>query len=269
MQLSLPFMEGGSARQTIAPEQPAPRPTSSGNDGAPRGAPRPAAAGEPPLAACLRAYLPQLERLTLTDNTSTMISARPSAAGRYQVRLHRMFASAPAQVLKALATYIRGANRQAASTVRRFIAEHRHLIRRPPRRRRSAGPLRTKGRCVDLQALYNDINRRYFADQLQASITWGRRNGGRGPRASIRFGSYSAAENLIRIHPALDQPFVPTYFLRALIYHEMLHKHLGVQARHGRRIVHSPRFRALERRFADYARARQWEKANLQRLIKS
>lgn len=265
MQLSLPFMEGGLARQTSPPEQPVPRPTSPGKNPPPR----PAAAGEPPLADCLRAYLPQLERLTLTDNTSTMISAKPTAGGSYRVRLHRMFATASPGVLKALATYIRGANRQSASTVRRFIAEQRHLIRRPPRRRRSAGALRTKGRYVDLQALYHDINRRYFGDQLQASITWGRRNGGRGPRASIRFGSYSAAENLIRIHPALDQPFVPAYFLQALIHHEMLHKHLGVQARNGRRIVHSPQFRALERRFPEYARARRWEKANLRRLIKS
>ena len=32
---------------------------------------------------------------------------------------------------------------------------------------------------------------------------------------------------LIRIHPVLDRREVPSYFLESVVYHEMLHHHLG------------------------------------------
>ena len=46
-------------------------------------------------------------------------------------------------------------------------------------------------------------------------------------------GSYSADSKVIRIHPALDQPLVPRFFVEWIVFHEMLH-HV-YRARRGRR----------------------------------
>ena len=89
-------------------------------------------------------------------------------------------------------------------------------------------------------------------------------------RRSIRFGSYSAQENVIRIHPLLDQDFVPQYFIRYIVFHEMLHAFLGAhESSSGRRRVHTREFRRRERAYPDYARAVEWEskESNLRRLL--
>src|SRR3712207_8543596 len=42
-------------------------------------------------------------------------------------------------------------------------------------------------------------------------------------RNTIKLGSYSAIERLIRIHPTLDAEWVPRYFVSYIVYHELLH----------------------------------------------
>ena len=37
-------------------------------------------------------------------------------------------------------------------------------------------------------------------------------------------GSYSVEDRLIRIHPTLDRPDVPRYYVAWIVYHEMLHQ---------------------------------------------
>ena len=64
----------------------------------------------------------------------------------------------------------------------------------------------------------------YFDGLVDARICWGSEGRARGrKRSTIKLGSYSAQEQLIRIHPRLDQPFVPRYFISFVIFHEMLH----------------------------------------------
>src|SRR6185436_13142437 len=43
------------------------------------------------------------------------------------------------------------------------------------------------------------------------------------PREQFVFGTIQEEDRLIRINRALDQPFVPLWFLRYVLYHEMLH----------------------------------------------
>ena len=54
-----------------------------------------------------------------------------------------------------------------------------------------------------------------------------------------------------------------------VVFHEMLHQiHPPEVDRAGRRIVHGPEFRAEERRYPGYQRARAWEKAHLHLLLR-
>jgi hypothetical protein len=75
---------------------------------------------------------------------------------------------------------------------------------------------------------------------------------------------------LIRIHPVLDRADVPSYFLESVLYHEMLHHHLGgVPDRSGRTVYHSRAFREAEALYPRYREALAWEKENLPRLLRA
>jgi len=82
-------------------------------------------------------------------------------------------------------------------------------------------------------------------------------------------GVYLHDHKLIRIHPALDDARVPRHFVELVVFHEMLHQAIPpVSGRDGRRMVHGRDFRARERRFPGYERARAWEKQNLHLLLR-
>ena len=78
--------------------------------------------------------------------------------------------------------------------------------------------LRHEGTHFDLRAIFNDLNERYFRGRLRGyNIMWGRRRKHR-PKEHFIFGTIQEEDRVIRINPALDQPFVPLWFsaLRAL-----------------------------------------------------
>jgi predicted metal-dependent hydrolase len=132
--------------------------------------------------------------------------------------------------------------------------------------------LRTQGRCCDLEELAREVKERYFDDDLTAGITWGRRRPrrrrrSRGRRVSMQLGSYHPEQDVVRIHPALDQPWVPRFVLEAVIYHELLHAALPPRVEGGRRRVHTPEFRRRERLFPYLERAQAWIEENLSRLL--
>lgn len=138
-----------------------------------------------------------------------------------------------------------------------------------PKARRPRRPTITpRGRHFHLGEILERINRDCFGGKVTAAITWGRRSA-RGPRRSIRLGSYRRGENLIRIHPALDAEFVPPCVVEALVHHEMLHAVIPVRiGEKGRRVVHGRDFRARERRFRGYRQAEQWRRDNIELLLR-
>jgi hypothetical protein len=135
-----------------------------------------------------------------------------------------------------------------------------------PRPRRAA--IAPRGRHFHLGEIFDRINRDCFDGEVTAAITWGRRSA-RGPRRSIRLGSYRREKNLIRIHPALDAAFVPSCVVEALVHHEMLHEVIPVRiGENGRRVVHGRDFRARERRFRGFRRAEMWRRENIELLLR-
>lgn len=198
--------------------------------------------------------------LTITNNRSSMLSFVPSRSDSATLRLHRMFLSAGPEVTHALALWLkRGKCNRSARVIDQFIDQHRHLIERSTPRSRSRG--RTRGEVHDLARLYKEVNDAHFESGLEVPIMWGREPAKKSrSRRSIRFGSYSPEDHLIRIHPYLDHEAVPEYFVRYIVFHEMLHAHLGVETLpSGRRVVHSKEFNRIERAYPDYKRAVAWQ----------
>jgi predicted metal-dependent hydrolase len=220
------------------------------------------------VAEALGLYLPpgKTLELHLTNNHYSMISVRRKTDG-YRLRLHRMFVGAEPRVVRALARYVVHNDRRASTLLGEYIEQHQHIIRQQVRRPRHI-KLRSEGRHHDLSAIFARLNAERFDGQLEARITWGPVSPRRRRRRSIKMGSFAVEDRVIRIHPALDQPHVPEYFVAWIVFHEMLHGKHEVRRKDGRRRFHTKEFLDEERTFSDYERAHAWEKANLDRLLR-
>lgn len=113
------------------------------------------------------------------------------------------------------------------------------------------------------------VRERFFTPELEASIIWGRaprRQHGR-KRRSIVFASWWEEKKLIRVHPALDRPWVPDEFMEFLVYHECCHAIEGpLQGRGRKRHVHHPAFRALEHQYPDIERMQKLSRDILEKI---
>ena len=205
--------------------------------------------------------------LVWTDNRSVMISVKGNAAAGYHLRIQQLFRQAPGAVWRALVAHVRGTNAGASAILRQYVRDHQHLLKPANRRRAPARVLQSRGRYFDLEAIYQALNRDHFDDRVQARITWGRQPSRR-PRRSIRFGAYNHKERLIRIHPLLDQAFVPRYVVENVVFHEMLHQLHPPQRINGRWSIHTPAFRRAERRFPHFEQAEAWQRRHLARLLR-
>jgi hypothetical protein len=212
--------------------------------------------------------------LSITDNRHSIIS-HSWDKGMLRARVHHMFLDAPLSIQNALIRYVTHSDRNASLRIGHFIEENGgRLARRSPRR----VPLFAAGKHHDLLAIFEDVNARYFDNSVTALITWGKRSG-RKPgksRHTIKLGSYSANERLIRIHPALDRKWVPRYFVAYIVYHEMLHHVIPAKVPErqrkggaGRRQLHPPEFLEREKDFRHFDRALRWEKEHIARLLRS
>jgi hypothetical protein len=202
--------------------------------------------------------------LTITDNIHSMIHIRPFNSG-YRVRLHHMFLEADTEVLRSLASFITGRNKKPPPLLRDFVASNLNKIKKAPAKPRRT-ILRHNGRHFNLKELFEQVNQEYFANKVDCQITWGARRLVR-RQNSIKLASYSDRTKIIRINPVLDRSYVPKYVVAAIIYHEMLHHHLGVESHNGRKIAHTKRFRRLEERFRHYHNLQEWKEKNLHRLL--
>jgi hypothetical protein len=218
------------------------------------------------LADSLASILSERVRLTIHDNRSTMVSFR-RATGEVHYRVHHMFLDAPGEVVTALAAFAgspRGGaarRREAGSRIDAFVKRNRARIAVP-----RADRLEAKGRVHDLQAIFDRINAEHFDDRIEARIGWGPVRGGR-RRRTVKTGVYVQDARLIRIHPTLDRPAVPEFYVAAVVFHEMLHQAVPAREVNGRRVVHGAEFRRRERAYPDHARAKAWEERNLSLLL--
>ena len=129
--------------------------------------------------------------------------------------------------------------------------------------------LEHEGRYFNLREIFSKLNRGYFRGALRGyRIVWGRKRKQR-PSTYFVFGTIQEADRVIRIHPLLDAPFVPAWFLEYVVYHEMLHAVVPDEyAASGRRRVHTEAFLKKEMQYPHYRKARAWEKDNLARFLR-
>lgn len=192
--------------------------------------------------------------------------------GLWSLRLHGMFATAPEVILDDLARWL-GAGRRARKACERLDRWIDDALAELPARAPRTLVLRPVGLCYDLGAMATSIIASDFADGFPSTtlphLSWGRRSRS-SSRRSLRLGSFSPADHLIRLHPVLDQAGVPEWFVRFVLFHELLHTvHPPIQGSNGRWIHHGASFRRREQAHPDFERATRWERRNLSALIRS
>jgi predicted metal-dependent hydrolase len=181
--------------------------------------------------------------------------------GELLVRLSDLLEGAPVSVLRAIAhillakMYRRPVDRAEAARYRRYVHSHEirskaHLVRQVRGRKRIAS---AKGRVYDLDAIFEDLNLRFFGGmQARPRMSWSR------SRARNLLGHYDPAHNAIVVSRIFDHPAVPRYAVEYIIYHEMLHLRHPVKLNGSRRCVHTPEFHAEEKLFPQLEAARRF-----------
>jgi hypothetical protein len=185
---------------------------------------------------------------------------------RYEVRLHHMFADADPVIMRALAHYIADNDAGASRILGDFIDANAGHVRGWARRSPTQ-LIFTAGEHHDLRSIFDELNARYFDNRIDAAITWGARSGRPRRRNSIKMGSYSVEDRLIRIHRSLDRELVPRFFVAWIVFHEMLHQVHDIRLKNGRREFHSKEFLADEANFELYHQAKRWERSHLDALL--
>ena len=206
-------------------------------------------------------------QLGVTDNRRRMVT-QTRARGRLRVRVNMMFLGAEPRILDALVAYVVHGDRDASTVIGDFITFNTHRIRAS---RRATVKLQAQGHVHDLGEILQQLNDTYFGGSIgDVLITWGRRTSPAAKqRRTIKLGSYSASERLIRVHPVLDAEWVPRYFVSYIVFHELLHHVMPEIRVGGRTLIHPPEFASREREFRYHERALAWEHKHIDRLLRA
>ena len=203
--------------------------------------------------------------LSYTENSTIVVSVK-KAAGRARVRLHRMFARAPREIIEAVARlYLRNpgrAKKRLLRSLREFIRENHEL---------PGSRLSSRGKVYGLARVFRDARRRVeeaagfavvFPEPL---VAWSAR------RARRRMGSWHMQRggklpSVILVNRLLDDRRVPRAYLIEVVLHEYLHEYVF---RTTGATGHSRLFRTLERLAAHEGLSRPVETELVPRLLRA
>jgi len=195
-------------------------------------------------------------KLKINDNHSTMLSVRwePDCT---RVSMHRIFLNAPLNVMQELSCYILEEKKEIPR-VKAYIEEQTQDLDYSAQLDRKK--LYCQGDIYNLQSVFDNLNKEYFQNQLNLSITWFGKVGQKN-RSRVTFGLYYDPLKLIKIHRLLDSPLFPDYMISYVVYHEMLHNVCPSYVdERGINQVHNKEFKERERKFEHYRLAQSWIK---------
>ena len=169
-----------------------------------------------------------------------------------QFRITDVLEGAPAQILEALA-YILLSKLLRRSIPKMYAERYRRYLNRKEMRRSLQLVKQVRGRkyvsspqgvCYDLEAIFEELNLRYFHGLVARPLLgWSRK-----PSRTM-LGHYDPSHNAIVLSRHLDRPSVAHLAVEYVMFHEMLHLRFPVEHRGARRCVHTPEFKQAEKEF--------------------
>lgn len=186
---------------------------------------------------------------------------------RLRIRISDIFAGAPPAIYHSLALillsklYREKIDNAHHRAYRSFTLEDHIQARARAARHGRCRQTRVRGsqgRHLDLDPMFEQLNERYFAGGIpKPRLSWSAK------RSRHLLGRFDAKHNTIFISRTFDSPDVPVYVCEYVLYHEMLHVKHQSQIHDCRVVVHTPEFRAEEKRFRQHQDARLWLKQYL------
>jgi len=179
----------------------------------------------------------------------------------FYVRFSDLLRRAPLAVLEGAAAlllarvYRRRPRRELVKAYLEYARSDRTRSRINHLRRRRVRPAAAsaQGEHHDLVTLFEQLNERYFARQLERPhIAWSSRTWRR------QFGCYDPGPNQIVLNRRMDGPGVPQFVVEYVLYHEMLHVKHPTRRSGCSLISHSAEFRAEEKRYEHFGAARKF-----------
>lgn len=202
----------------------------------------------------LSEYLKKTVKVRLNRNSSTMLSVLENDHRQCRLSVHRRFLVAKDEVLNAVGDFVQSQG-NISFTLKEYIHSNEGLDFTSVRKK-----CVLQGKSWDLKSLYDEINEKYFLGKLSLSITWYGRKPLNSVRHSRTLGMYDSTHQLIKIHRLLDDERIPEYYIKFVIYHEILHYLYPPQiSKSGRTEFHHRKFKQMEKKFVEYDLAVQWE----------
>ena len=114
---------------------------------------------------------------------------------------------------------------QAASTYRKIASAIESL---------GGVVAQTRGVHHDLAASFDRVNAEYFKGTMsRPHLVWSR------TFAARKFGHYDHAHDTVMVNAVLDRKTVPEFAVDLIVYHELLHKQLGITWKNNRIAAHT------------------------------
>jgi hypothetical protein len=176
------------------------------------------------------------------------------------VRFSDLLARAPLAVLESAAAlllsriYRRRTPRALVTAYHEYAKSHKTRQRVQQMRSGRVRPpsLNPAGEQFDLSRMFDELNARFFGEGLpKPHLGWSTRGWRR------QFGSFDPGPNQILLNRRMDRPEIPRYVVEYVLYHEMLHVKHPTRKSGCSLVSHSPEFRAEEKLFPEFKRARK------------
>jgi hypothetical protein len=200
--------------------------------------------------------------LKIKEYKSTYISVVKS---KYclKISLHKLFLTAPEDIKNEVINFCLKRDKKSYDIIKKYA--NKCFLNLDYSYKLNLKKLVTKGRYFDLKQIYENLNLIYFQGSLNLNITWFEK-----PRyrrySHFTFGSYDKNLKLIRINKLIDNKNFPFYFINYIVYHEMLHAVCKEEINErGNKKIHTRMFKELERKFAYYDEAQEFEKRFLKK----
>lgn len=196
-------------------------------------------------------------RLIVNANRRRVLSWR-TKEDHFELSVHHLVLDAPQQVM----AVVLGQDGPAWDHLRNRFRD------RATEQPTPTPQLNAQGAVHDLAEMFDRVNAELFDGGFEApsAMGWGEWPRVR-PRRGLRLGSCGGSPPVVRIHPCLDHPTVPDWFVEVVLFHELLHIVHPPRGSATRRLVHPPEFRARERTHPRFEDARRWETDNISALV--
>jgi len=183
-----------------------------------------------------------------------------------RIKIAHSFREAPEHIIKILGLILYSKlfrfkiDTQTRRTYRQYVDDTVLPNHITPARKPSKN-YRAQGNYYNLDHIFDVINQFYFQSQLKKPfLGWSLH------KSYTRLGFYAEDKNLLVISRIFDSPRVPGNVVEYMMYHEMLHIAMPSKTLNGRRRIHPPEFKKMDKAFPDYDEIQKWIKKNRIRL---